>query len=187
MKKDEPFRIPKNMRPKVIKIIRLVEKDGLTTRAACKKVGISKSSFYRYQSLVQNDKRLDRMRDTVENGIREDTEAIIDSQKEHQADLSILNHLLGRLLDGVDKGTWTPDQVEERLVKLVDAKGRLLGQADKRRDMVQALYVDQRQVTIENMTPEARQFVLDEVVKDIWDCICDDCKEALRGSALETG
>jgi transposase len=160
--------------------LRLIERESQSVREACRSVGIGKTTFYRHRKEIEKDARSQAIRDASGHDVQAEGEAILDTLNERKTDLGILNHLLGRLVKGVQDKVWTADEVEERLLQLVDAKGRLLSGVERARQMVQSLtLVDARSITFDSVPEDVRQALHREVCEEIWDSLCPVCKEAL--------
>lgn len=165
---------------KLVRVVKLVEVDGLTVSAACREVGISRTTFYNHRDRLTTDARVRALRDKNEQLVDKDVDKILDTQKERTVDLGILNHLLGQLVGGIEEGTWTSHDVESRLVRLVDAKQRVLGGVDRANQIVDSLtLIDARNVTVEDIPEDVRKSVTEDVCEDIWKYLCEGCKEII--------
>lgn len=97
----------------LLRILQLTEGEGMTVRAACRQAGIHSATYYRNRKALENDtmrQDCDTMRQDCDTG----TEAP-DTQAERQTDLK-----------GLQDKEWTPDEIHDKLIQLVDAKSRLM-------------------------------------------------------------
>lgn len=172
------MKLSRDTKVKVLKVVQLVEGKGQSVRAACKAVGIGKTTYYRLIRKSEEDARDMAIQDKAD--VEAEAKRTLDTLNERSTDLQILNNLLGRLLKGIQEGKWTPDQVEERLLRIVDAKGHVLSGVERGRRLVESLtLVDARSITFENVPEDIRAALYRELCEKIWDSVCPACKEAL--------